>query len=111
MTGAGTGGSRCPHPSARDALVGASHREAVAALVEGHEHGVAVADVAREQRPREAVVDLALHEPAQRPGPVQRVVAALGEPGARVPPSSSVTRLIVPAAPCMTSPAEPPSTR
>ena len=38
----------------------------------------------REQRPRELVVDLVLHEPAQRTRPVDRVVAALGEPGAGI---------------------------
>ncbi len=37
-----------------------------------------------EQRPRQLVVDLVLHEPAQRTGAVERVVAALGEPGAGV---------------------------
>ena len=54
-----------------------------AALAEVDRHGVAVADVAREQCRGEPVADLALHEPAQRPGAVRRVVPLLGEPRLR----------------------------
>src|SRR5690606_7774382 len=43
----------------------------VAREVDAHE--VAVADVSREHRPRKAVVDLVLHEPAQGSRPVDRV--------------------------------------
>ena len=43
-------------------------------------HGVAVADLAGEQRPGQPVADLALHEPAQRPRAVRRVVALVGQP-------------------------------
>src|SRR6476469_10603683 len=45
--------------------------------------GVAVADLTREEGGGQAVADLALHQPAQRPGAVGRVVAGEGQPLAR----------------------------
>lgn len=50
--------------------------------VSGHvdPHRVAVAHASREQRRRQLVLHLVRDEPAQRTGPVHRVVSALGEP-------------------------------
>ncbi len=53
---------------------------------------VAVVDLAAEQRPRELVVDLVLHEPPQRTRAVDRVVAALGQPRPRLGVTASSRR-------------------
>jgi len=54
----------------------AGHRQLVSGGVEVDAHGVAVADLPGEEPAGELVPDRGLHQPPQRPRPVQRV-----EPG------------------------------
>jgi hypothetical protein len=49
-----------------------------------HEHRVAVLDLTGEQRPRQVVVDLTLHQPPQRARTVDGVMPTFAEPGSRI---------------------------
>src|SRR5690606_8217555 len=70
-------------PTERGAVLLPGDEQALHARGVVDQHRVAVADLAREQRLGQSVADRRLDEPAQRSGPVDRVVAVAREPTAR----------------------------